>query len=104
MNKRTKKTTNGFGLQVDIENEEAVLQVRISNPRRLNIRVLGETLMKFFRGGYKTVVLSRSQGVTQKVSLLEFLGRLQALYQDSRLFSLETRLLREGGLRGVRTN
>ena len=90
----------GFGIQRDIVGEEAVLLLRISNPRRLNVKILGEVLIKYLRGGYKTLIISRSRVTQKKVNLLEFLGRLQATYNDSRLLFLESKLNRETGFRG----
>lgn len=85
----------GFGIQLDIEGEEAVLLLRISNPRRLNTKVLGEVLIKYFRGGYKTLILSKARGIQEKLSLQDFLGRLQATYNESRLLFLERKLIRD---------
>lgn len=93
-NKRT-KASNGFGLQKDITTEGAVILLRITNPRRLNVKVLGEVLMKFFQGGYKTLVLDQGRYSRVTMSLVEFLGRLQATYNESRLFLLERNLLRD---------
>ncbi|WP_371666009.1 hypothetical protein OG306_33315 [Streptomyces sp. NBC_01241] len=85
----------GFGIQKDIIGEEAVLLLRISNPRRLNTKILGEVLVKYFRGGYKTLILSKNRGIQEKLNLLEFLGRLQATYQESRLLNFERKLIRD---------
>jgi hypothetical protein len=85
----------GFGIQKDIIGEEAVVLLRISNPRRLNTKILGEVLVKYFRGGYKTLILSKARGIQEELSLLEFLGRLQATYQESRLLSFERKLIRD---------
>ncbi|MEU5166821.1 hypothetical protein [Streptomyces mutomycini] len=103
MNTKKKATQHvGFGIQKDIDFEEgeAVLLLRISNPRRLNVKILGEVLMKYFRGGYKTLILSKARGIQEKLSLLDFLGRLQATYQESRLLNFERKLIRDSGLRG----
>ena len=93
-NKRT-KTSNGFGLQKDITEEGAVIYLRITNHRRLDVKTLGEVLMKFFRGGYKTLVLDQGRNSRAKMNLVEFLGRLQATYNESRLFLLERKLFRD---------
>lgn len=85
----------GFGIQKDITEDGAVLLLRISNPRRLNVKILGEVLIKYLRGGYKTLLISKSRAIQEKVSLLEFLGRLQATYNDSRYFVLERKLIRD---------
>lgn len=98
MNTKKRASKNvGFGIQKDIDFEagEAILLLRISNPRRLNTKILGEVLVKYFRGGYKTLILSKAKGIQEKMSLLEFLGRLQATYQESRYLSFERRLIRD---------
>lgn len=98
MNTKKRASKNvGFGIQrdIDFENGEAVLLLRISNPRRLNAKILGEVLIKYFRGGYKTLILSKARGIQEKLSLLDFLGRLQATYNESRLFFLERKLIRD---------
>src|SRR5690606_6709565 len=93
MNKGTKnKKSNGFGIQADIVNWESTLFLRITNPRRLNVKALGETLMKFLRGGYKSLVLDQGKGLRERVSLLEFLGRLQAAYIEGQCLFLERKL------------
>lgn len=94
-----KRTSNGFGLQKDITSEGAVIYLRITNPRRLNVKTLGETLMKFLQGGYKTLVLDQGKFSRKKMSLVEFLGRLQATYNESRLFLLERKLFRDMNVR-----
>ncbi|MGC9439284.1 hypothetical protein [Streptomyces sp. WG5] len=93
-NKRT-KTSNGFGLQKDITEDGAVILLRITNPRRLNVETLGKTLMHFFQGGFKTLVLDQGKTGKVKLSLLEFLGRLQSTFNESRLFFLESKLFRD---------
>ncbi|BET51800.1 hypothetical protein RGQ21_67820 [Kitasatospora aureofaciens] len=95
MNKRTNNRPNGFGLQKDITEDGAVILLRITNPRRLNTETLGKTLMHLFQGGYKTLILDQGKGGRVKMSLLEFLGRLQATFTESRYFFLESRLSRD---------
>jgi hypothetical protein len=92
---RTNKKSVGFGLQKDITTEGAVLYLRITNPRRLDTKTLGEVLIRYFQGGYKTLVLDQGKFSRVKMSLVEFLGRLQATHNESRLFSLERRLIRD---------
>lgn len=98
MNTKKRASKNiGFGIQKDIDFEagEAVLLLRISNPRRLNVKVLGEVLVRYFRGGYKTLILSMQKGIQEKLDLLTFLGRLQATYNSSRYIFLERNLIRD---------
>ncbi|MEU0912159.1 hypothetical protein [Streptomyces althioticus] len=90
-NKRS-NGSNGFGLQKEITGDGAVILLRITNPRRLNVESLGKTLMKFFQGGYKTLILDQGKSGRVKLSLLEFLGRLEATFREGRLFSLERKL------------
>ncbi|MFD5308288.1 hypothetical protein [Streptomyces ardesiacus] len=94
MNKHKNHTTrsNGFGIQKDIFGEEAVILLRITNPRRLNTESLGKTLMKFLQGGYKTLVLDQGRQGRVKMTLIEFLGRLQATFEESRYWAVERRL------------
>lgn len=93
MNKnKSSKKSNGFGIQKDITADGAVILLRITSPRRLNVKVLGEVLMKFLQGGYKTLVLDQGRNSRVRMSLIEFLGRLQATYNESRWFSLERKL------------
>lgn len=94
MNKHKNYTTrsNGFGLQKDIFEGEAVIHLRITNPRRLNTESLGKTLMKFFQGGYKTLVLDQGRRGRVKMTLLEFLGRLQATFTESQYRRIERSL------------
>lgn len=94
-NSSKRKPANGFGLQKDITSDGAVILLRITNPRRLNTEALGKTLVKFLQGGYKTLVLDQGKAGRVKMSLLDFLGRLQATFTESRLFFLE-RELRHG--------
>jgi len=89
---RTNKRTNGFGLQRDITSDGAVLYLRITNPRRLNIKLLGEVLLKHLQGGYRTLILDQGQQCRAKMSLVEFLGRLAAAYNESRYLFLERKL------------
>ncbi|MEU0952820.1 hypothetical protein ABZ353_10825 [Streptomyces niveus] len=101
--KKNKKASQsvGFGIQKDILGEEAVLYLRVANPRRLNARILGEVLVKYLRGGYRTLIISKGKGIQETVSLLDFLGRLQATFNESRCVFLESKLIRESGFRGV---
>jgi hypothetical protein len=95
MNNAHKKHTsrsNGFGLQKDIFKGEAVVHLRITNPRRLNTETLGKTLMHFFSGGYRTLILDQGNRGRVKMSMLEFLGRLQSAFIESRLLFLERKL------------
>lgn len=95
MNSTQSKKLNGFGIQRDITEDGAILYLRITDPRRLNVKVLGEVLIRYLQGGYKTLVLDQGKYSRKRLSLLEFLGRLQATYTESRLFSLERRLKRD---------
>lgn len=95
MNKKRTNGSNGFGLQKDIAGGEAVVYLRITNPRRLNVKTLGEVLISYLRGGYNTLVLDQGKSGRKKVSLLEFLGRLQATYNESRYHRLEAKLNRD---------
>lgn len=99
--KRSSGKGKGFGLQMDIEGLEAVVLVRVTSPRRLDVKALGETLMKFLRGGYKTLVLSTPQGARKKMDLLEFLGQLQATFTESRYRSLESGIRRQTASPGL---
>jgi hypothetical protein len=99
MNMKAKSKSNGFGLQRDITADGAVIYLRITSPRRLNVKLLGEVLLRYLQGGYKTLVLD--QGVTsrKKMGLLEFLGQLQAAFNESRLLFLERKLIRDPSVR-----
>jgi len=91
-NKNSKRSSNGFGLQRDITSDGAILYLRITNPRRLNSKLLGEVLMKYLRGGYRTLIIDQGRQGRVKMALAEFLGRLQAAYTESRLIFLERKL------------
>jgi hypothetical protein len=84
--------SNGFGLQKDITTDGAVILLRITNPRRLNTETLGKTLMHFFQGGYKTLILDQGRAGRVKMSLLEFLGRLQSTFTESKYLFFERQL------------
>jgi hypothetical protein len=102
MNTKKRASRNvGFGVQkgIDFEAGEAVLLLRISNPRRLNTKILIDVLVKYFRGGYKTLILSMNRAVQERLDLLEFLNRLQAVYNESRYLPLERKLIRDA--RGI---
>lgn len=83
---------NGFGIQREIEADGAILYLRVTNPRRLNIESLGKVLVKYLTGGYKTVVLDQGRGNRKRLSLLNFLGRLQATANDSKYRKVERRI------------
>lgn len=91
--KRSK--SNGFGIQRDITEDGAVLYLRITNPRRLNTETLGKVLVSYLQGGFKTLILDQGKHSRVKMSLLEFLGRLQSAYIEGRLLFLERKLIRE---------
>ena len=91
-NKRTKSKSYGFGLQKDITSEGAILYLRITNSRRLDMKTLGETLLRFLQGGYKTLVLDQGRFARQRIGILEFLGRLQAAYIEGQCLFLERKL------------
>lgn len=95
MNKGTRSKSVGFGLQRDITEEGAVILLRITNPRRLDVKALGEILIRYLRGGYQTLVLDQGKPGKRKMSLLEFLGKLQASYNESRYLGLERKLKRD---------
>lgn len=94
MNKHKNHTnkSRGFGIQMDITEDGAVVLLHIVNPRRLNTESLGRTLMKFFQGGYKTIHVSTGKGGAVKMDLLSFIGRLAATYQESRYRAVERRV------------
>ena len=101
-NKGSNKTKPvGFGLQLDIVGGEAVLLVRIPNAHRLNSKVLTEVLIKYFRGGYKKLILSTKRGVEKELNLREFLGQLQSTSDESRLMALETSIRRRTASPGL---
>jgi len=95
MNRATKSKSNGFGIQRDITDEGAILYLRITNPRRLKVKVLGEILLRYLQGGYQTVVLDQGKSLRKKMPLVEFLGRLQAAFNEQQLIFLERRLNRD---------
>lgn len=95
MNGTKRNQSTGFGLQRDITEDGAVIYLRITNKRRLNVKLLGEVLLRYLEGGYKTLILDQGRFSRKKVNLVEFLGRLQASYNESRLIFLERRLIRD---------
>jgi hypothetical protein len=99
MNTKKQNTSNGFGIQRDITADGAVIYLRITNPRRLNAETLGKVLLSYFQGGFKTLVLDQGKTSRVKMSLLEFLGRLQSMYNESRLLFLERKLIRDPSVR-----
>lgn len=94
-NKKAKKSSTGFGLQRDITADGAVIHLRITNPRRLDVKLLGEVLLRYLQGGYETLILDQGRFTRQKMKLVEFLGRLQATYNEVRYRGLERRLIRD---------
>jgi len=93
MNRTTKSKSNGFGIQRGITDEGAILYLRITNPRRLNIKVLGEVLLRYLQGGYQTIVLDQGPNLRKRMRLVEFLGRLQATFNERQLIFLERKLI-----------
>lgn len=91
-NQHKRKRSYGFGLQRDIKDGEAILYLRITNPRRMNIELLGKLLLKYMNGGYRTLVLDQGSGMRKRMNILDFLGRLQAAYIEQRCIFLERRL------------
>ncbi|MFD5069163.1 hypothetical protein ACFWNC_14710 [Streptomyces sp. NPDC058369] len=101
MNKRAKRTNKntGFGLQKGLSLEDgALVFLRITNSRRLNMEALGKTLSYLFKGGFQTLILDQGKGLVKKMNLLEFLGMLQASFIQKRLLFLESKCSRD--LRG----
>jgi hypothetical protein len=92
-NKRTNPT--GFGIQRDITDDGAVLYLRITNPRRLNTKSLGEVLVRYLQGGFETLILDQGPFKRQKMKLVEFLGRLQASFNEGQLLFFERKLNRD---------
>jgi hypothetical protein len=92
MNRTGERNSVGFGLQRDITDDGAVILLRITSPRRLNTKLLGQVLLRYLQGGYATLILDQG-GQVKKMGLLEFLGQLQATYTESQLFLLERRLI-----------
>lgn len=99
--KSGKKQSVGFGLQLDIWGEEAVLLVRVPNPRRLNSEILSQVLIKYLRGGYETLFLSMSRGVEKELNLRDFLNQLQATSDESKFMRLETSIRRRAAAPGL---
>ncbi|MEU0159001.1 hypothetical protein ABZ154_09200 [Streptomyces sp. NPDC006261] len=99
--KNSKKQGVGFGLQLDIQGGEGVLLVRVPNPRRLDAKVLTQVLIKYLRGGYKTLVLSMSRGVQKELDLRNFLSQLQATADESKFLHLETSIRRRTAAPGL---
>jgi hypothetical protein len=99
MNGTKRNQSNGFGLQRDITEDGAVIYLRITNPRRLNTKVLGEVLLRYLQGGYATLVLDQGKYSRQKMKLVDFLGRLQATFIESQSLFLERKLNRDLGVR-----
>jgi hypothetical protein len=95
MNTMSSKQSNGFGIQRDITADGAVIYLRITNPRRLNTETLGKVLVSYLQGGFKTLILDQGKHSRVKMGLLEFLGRLQSTYNESRYIFLERKLIRE---------
>ncbi|MCX4554118.1 hypothetical protein [Streptomyces sp. NBC_01500] len=79
----------GFGLQMDIQGNEAVVLLRITSPRSLNVKKLGEVLVRFLTGGYKTLILDQGKVGKAKLKLLDFLGQLQSMMQNKRFLQCE---------------
>src|SRR5690606_37391381 len=97
MNGPRRNKSNWFGIQRDITDEGAILYLRITNPRRLNVKALGEILLRYLQGGYQTVVLDQGKNFRKKMPLVEFLSRLQAAFNEQQLIFLERRLKRDRG-------
>lgn len=92
----------GFGMQRDIADGEAVLLLRITTPRNLNVKALGEILVRYLAGGYRTLVLDQGPARKEKLNLLEFLGQLQVLFVNKTDLLLEKLIRESGGVRGLR--
>lgn len=98
MKKNTKNKGSGFGLQKGLNLEDgALIFLRITNPRRLDMSTLGKTLMYLFKGGFKTLMLDQGKGLVKKMNLLEFLGMLQAAFTQKRFLFLESKLTSDVG-------
>jgi hypothetical protein len=95
MNKGTKNKNNGFGIQRDITADGATIHLRITNPRRLNVELLGNILLRYLQGGYETMILDQGRGARKKMKLVEFLGQLQVVFNETRLRLLERKLVRD---------
>lgn len=95
MSETKRKASNGFGIQRDITSDGAVIYLRITNSRRLNTETLGKVLLSYLQGGYQTLILDQGKGVRMKLRLVEFLGRLQATFNESRLLFLERKCIRD---------
>jgi hypothetical protein len=95
MNTKTKRNSNGFGIQRDITEDGAVIYLRITNPRRLNTGLLWSILRRHFAGGYNVLILDQGNGLRKRLSFAEFLAALKSTLEESQLLFLERKLIRD---------
>ena len=95
MNTKTKRNSNGFGIQRGITEDGAVIYLRITNPRRLNTGLLWSILGCHFAGGYNVLILDQGNGLRKSLSFVEFLAALKSALEESQLLFLERKLIRD---------
>lgn len=87
------KRTAGHQIKISIQNFQPILEVRVSDPRRLNLGALLRDLDKRSKGIQKVKFYFR--GMLQVIKLSELKKLVAGMADDKRMLGLERRVARK---------